>query len=132
MKPQLFAIIAAGLAALGVLVAHYYRPSRRAERSDVGLALVVEDPSEDEPVDDESGDKEQLTEAEEEALSRLIAKRSAEPTYPLEQVREEVEATGIELAYYGSTQVHKHCLNARRDGLVACSDCSAILSAVKL
>ena len=113
MKTEIIVTIVVSVLLLVVLAcsllggAHWALNRFRPNGPDVGMALMVEDETEDhechgcESTCDECG--------------ALMAR-------PIE-----FDRRGIELTEYGSHMVHRHCLMARRDGLTACADCARVM-----
>jgi len=43
----------------------------------------------------------------------------------------EEDATGIQLAEYGDRLIHRHCLDARRDGRTPCAECAPVMAGAR-
>jgi len=41
------------------------------------------------------------------------------------------DATGIQLAEYGDRLIHRHCLDARRDGRTPCAECAPVMAGAR-
>jgi len=41
------------------------------------------------------------------------------------------DATGVQLAEYGDRLIHRHCLDARRDGRTPCAECAPVMAGAR-